>query len=63
MQLYLNIFKCNFLSLGNSLNVACTIIDPVTGERASSCPEVQTEEKHFGIWYTSDLKPTIHAMS
>ena len=55
-QLYLNISKCKFLSLGNSLNTAYTIIDPVNGERVqlSQC----SEEKDLGIWYTSDLKPS-----
>ena len=53
-QLYLNISKCKFLSIGNSLDAAYTIIDPTTSDRVqlSKC----YEEKDLGIWYTSDLK-------
>ena len=42
-QLYLNISKCKFLSIGNSLDAVYTIIDPTTSDRVqlSKC----TEEK------------------
>ena len=52
----MNISKCKFLSFGNSLDAAYTIIDPTTGDRVqlSEC----SEEKDLGIWYTSDLKPS-----
>ena len=55
-QLYLNSSKCKFLSIGNSLDAAYTIIDPTTSDRVqlSKC----SEEKDLGIWYTSDLKPS-----
>ena len=51
-QLYLSISKCKFLSIGNSLDAAYTIIDPTTSDRVqlSQC----SEEKDLGTWYTSD---------
>ena len=55
-QLYLNISKCKYISLGNSLNAAYTIFDSNTAERIQLCQV--TEEKDLGIWFTQDLRPS-----